>query len=361
MVRLKEIAAVAGVSMMTVSKALRDKSDLSVATKARIRKIAADMGYVADIGAQGFRSGTTRLFGVVISAVTNPLYARVLYALEQQAHELGYDLVVAHSLNRPEREEAVIRRLIARRIDGLFLSPVYRMEQEALIYQELLRRRIPTVLLGQSAPFCRGFATVAADDSAASEAATRHLLELGHRRIAFFTGPMNTPWATERIDGYRRALRDAGLPVRDNLIFSAGATVEEGAAAALQFIQEQTDATALQCVNDLVAIGAANTLLNQGVRIPQDLSVVGFGNVMASEFFRVPLTTVRQPKFRLGTLAMESMTAQLRGEAAPARRLAAELAIRSSTAAPNPDRVAHVPQASPNEHADGTESDSVAS
>lgn len=340
MVRLKEIAAEAGVSMMTVSKALRDKSDLSVATKVRIRKIAADMGYVPDIGAQGFRSGTTRLFGVVISAVTNPLYARVLYALEQQAHELGYDLVVGHSLNRPEREEAVIRRLIARRIDGLFLSPVYRMETDAPIYQELQRRRIPTVLLSQSAPFCRSFPTVAADDAAASEAATRHLLELGHRRIAYFAGPMNTPWAAERIEGYRRALRDAGLAVRDELIFTAGATVEDGAAAALQFMQEHAEATALQCVNDLVAIGAANALMNQGIRIPRDLSVVGFGNVMASEFFRVPLTTIRQPKYRLGTLAMELMTAQLRGLPAPSRRLAAELTIRASTGVPNPDRLA---------------------
>ena len=160
---------------------------------------------------------------------------------------------------------------------------------------------------------------------------------------------MNTPWAAERIEGYRRALRDAGLAVRDELIFTAGATVEDGAAAALQFIQEHAEATALQCVNDLVAIGAANTLMNQGVRIPQDLSVVGFGNVMASEFFRVPLTTIRQPKFRLGTLAMELMTAQLRGLPAPSRRLAAELTIRASTGVPNPDRLAS-----------GTESDLVA-
>lgn len=334
MVRLKEIAAAAGVSMMTVSKALRDKSDLSQATKAKIRKIAADMGYVPDIGAQGFRTGTTRLFGVVISTATNPLYARVLYALEQQAHELGYDLVLAHSLNRPDREDAVIRRLMARRIDGLFVSPVYRMGAEAPIYQEIARRKLPTILLGQAAPFCKGFPSVSSDDAAASAAATQHLIELGHRRIAFFAGPMNTPWATERLDGFRRAHREAGLPVRDQLIFGAGATVEEGAAAALQFIQERPDATALQCVNDLVAIGAANTLLNQGVRIPADLSVVGFGNVMASEYFRVPLTTVRQPKFRLGTLAMELMLAQLRGEAPSSRRLAAELAIRSSTGAP---------------------------
>ncbi len=334
MVRLKEIAAATGVSMMTVSKALRDKSDLSAATKARIRKIATEMGYVPDISAQGFRSRKTRLFGVVLSTATNPLNARVLFALEQQAHELGYDLILAHSLNRVEREEAAIRRMISRRIDGLFLSPVYRMENVAPIYAEVARRGIPTVLLGQSAPFCRHVPAVATDDLSASAAATRYLLELGHRRIAFFAGPMNTPWAVERLEGYRRALREAGVPVVDQLVFGGGATVEEGSAAALQFIQENPGATALQCVNDLVAIGAADTLLNQGVRIPGDLSVMGFGNVMVSEYFRVPLTTVRQPKLRLGSVAMEMMTALLRGETVTNRRLAAELVVRASTAVP---------------------------
>jgi len=349
MVRLKEIAAAAGVSMMTVSKALRDKPDLSAATKERIRRIATEMGYVPDISAQGFRSRTTRLFGVVLSTATNPLNARVLFALEQQAHELGYDLILAHSLNRVEREAAVIRRMISRRIDGLFLSPVYRMETSAPIYEELARRGIPTVLLGQSAPFCRTVPAVATDDLSASAAATQHLLDLGHRRIAFFAGPMNTPWALERLEGYRRAHREAGVPVMDQLVFGAGSTVEEGASAALQFIQENPGATALQCVNDLVAIGAADTLLNQGVRIPGDLSVVGFGNVMVSEFFRVPLTTVRQPKLRLGSVAMEMMTALLRGETVANRRLAAELVIRASTAACPP--ASAIPDGAPAEPA----------
>ena len=110
MVRLKDIAAAAGVSVMTVSKALRDKPDLALATKDRIRKLAAQLGYVADMSAQQLRSRTTRLLGLVISASTNPVNARITMAIEERAHEVGYDVILAHTLNRPDREEAVLRR-----------------------------------------------------------------------------------------------------------------------------------------------------------------------------------------------------------------------------------------------------------
>lgn len=336
MVRLKEIAEAAGVSVMTVSKALRDKPDLAVATKARIRELANRMGYVPNISAQGLRSRQTHLFGLVISAATNPINARLLLALEEQAHELGYDLILGQTLNRAEREEAVLRRMIARRVDGIFLTPVYRMETEASIYEELRRRQIPVVVLGHRARFCESFTSVETDDISACAAATTHLVELGHRRIAFFAGPMVSPTAMERLEGYRRGLREAGLPVDDRLVFNAGSTIEEGAAAALQFLQERTGATAVQCTHDLVAIGAANALLEQGFRVPQDLSVVGFGNILTSEFFRVPLTTVRQPKLRLGTVAMDLMSRILRGETPGVQRLAAQLEIRASTAPPPP-------------------------
>ena len=334
MVRLKEIALAAGVSVMTVSKALRDKPDLSVATKARIRALADEMGYVPDLSASGLRNRTSRLFGLIIPATTEPIYARVQMAIEQNAQELGYDLLFAQSLGKPEREEAALRRFLARRVDGIFVSPVYRRPNTSHFFSELQRRNLPTVILGHKAPFCHEFANVETDDVAASQAATRHLIELGHERIAFFAGPGASPWAQERLAGYRRALRESGLPDSDHLIFNAGSTVEEGSAAALQFIGENAAATAIQAVNDLVAIGASNTLLNQGVRIPQDLAVVGFGNILTSEFFRVPLTTVRQPKLRLGAVAVDLMLDLLRGKPPVTRRLAAELIVRTSSGSP---------------------------
>ncbi|MBI2947952.1 MAG: LacI family DNA-binding transcriptional regulator [Verrucomicrobia bacterium] len=334
MVRLKDIAARAGVSVMTVSKVMRDAPDISAATKARIRSLAEEMGYVPDSLAQGLRTRTTKLFGLVIPTITNPVFARTARAIEELAHEHGYDVILAHTLNAPEREEACLRRLLSRRVDGLFISPVYRLAPTAPIYDEIQKNRTPTVILGQRAPFCTPFPNVAGDDLPASYAATKHLLDLGHRRIAFFAGLAAAPWSQERADGYRRALREAGLSVEDRLIFTSGASIEDGEKAALQMLQECEDVTAVQAASDLAAIGAAHVFLSQGLRIPQDISVVGFGNILVSEHFKVPLTTLRQPKFRLGVAAMESMQKLLKGERPEDKRLAAPIVIRASTGPP---------------------------
>jgi len=334
MVRLKDIARYAGVSVMTVSKALRDEPDVSAATKTRIKSLAQQMGYVPDSSAQGLRNRTTRLFGLVIPSSTDPIFARIVFAMEERAHELGYDILLTHTLNLPAREEACIRRLLSRRVDGLFISPVYRFEAEARIYQEVLARQVPTVLIGPPAPFCKSFVSVEIDEQAASHTATQHLLKLGHKRIAYLTGPATAPWAHERFEGYRHALREAGLDADDKLVFQAGSTIEDGTRAALQMLNESCNATAIQTVNDLVAIGCADALLAKGLRIPEDISLVGYGNILTAEYFRVPLTTIRQPKFRLGVAAVEAMMNLLKGQRIEMKRLSAELIERKSTAPP---------------------------
>jgi LacI family transcriptional regulator len=333
-IRLKDIANRAGVSVMTVSKVMRDAPDISTNTKLRVRQMAAQMGYTPDSVAQGLRAKRTKLFGLIIPAATNPVYARIVMAIEEQAHEGGYDVLIAHSLNIPEREEMVIRRLLSRRVDGLFLAPVYRMEPAAPIYEELLRRKTPTVLLGHRAPFCEKFVNVETDDVSASYMVAKHLIGLGHRRIAFFTGPPAAPSSQERLEGYRRALREEDIQWDDRLIFTAGSTIEEGEKAALQLMDERPSATAVQAVNDMVAIGAATVFIKQGLRIPDDVSIAGFGNVLVSEHFRVPLTTVRQPKLRLGAAAMEQMVKLLRNERPATQRLPAEIVVRDSTGKP---------------------------
>ncbi len=330
-VRLKDIALRANVSVMTVSKALRDAPDVSEATKGRIRTLAREMGYVPDSAAQGLRTRTTRSFGVVISSTTNPIFARVLMAIEQRAREMGYDLILTHTHNLPEREEQCIYRLLARRVDGVFISPVYRLSDEARAYQELISRGTPVVILGHTAPFCSNFVNVEADDVHASYAITQHLVGLGHKRIAFFSGPLASPWTRERLEGYRRALRENGLDADDKLVFQAGRTVEEGMNAAMQMIAEKTDATAVQTVNDLVAVGCMRVLLGQGLRVPADVSVAGFGNLLLSENARRALTRGRQPKFTLGMAAMDAMVALLNHQRPAPRRLPAALVIRKST------------------------------
>lgn len=334
MVRLKDIAAQTGVSIMTVSKALRDAADVSAATKARIKAVAEQMGYVPDSSAQTLRTRSTKLFGLIVPTTTNPVFARLVLAIEERASEVGYDLLYAHTLNLIQREENAIRRMLARRVEGLFIYPVHRLQPEARIYRELAERMLPVVLLGHAAPFCSQFPSVASDDLGGSYEAAHHLLQLGHKRIAYLAGPLAAPWAQERLEGYRRALREANIEPDDRLLFQAGSTIEEGAKAAAQLLSEAREYTAVQASSDLVAIGCASKLLDQGIRIPQDVSLIGFGNILMAEFFRVPLTTMRQPKQRLGHAAMDLMSKLLRGLPAESRRVPATLSTRSSTAPP---------------------------
>lgn len=332
-VRLKDIAAKAGVSVMTVSKVMRDAHDISPATKAKIRALANQMGYVPDTLAQGLRTRTTRLLGLVISSVANPVFARTIMAIEEGAAELGYDLIIAHHRQSPEKEEAIIRKLLARRVDGLLIAPVYRMAPKAAAYDEIRARGTPAVILGPTAPFCADFLNVEADNQRGAFAITQRLIALGHRRIAFLGGAGSSPDAQQRLEGYRRAHREAGLEVDDRLIFNSGPAIEDGERAALEMLNEGVKPTAIQAYTDLTAIGAANLLLNQGLKVPDDISVAGFGNTLVAEYFRVPLTTVRQPKFRLGAAAIEILKKQLRKEPAEPRRLEAEIVERASTAA----------------------------
>ncbi len=331
MVRLKDIALRAGVSVMTVSKALRDEPDVAVATKSRIQALAQEMGYVPDSSAQGLRTRTTKLFGVILPSMVNPIFSRILLAIQERSFELGYDLLLSYTFNNAEREDSCIRRCLSRRVDGLFVSPVYRMEPEARIYQELLQRQVPTIVLGHLAPFCSRFLNVETDDLSAGFQVTQHFLGMGHRRIAFLAGPPASPWSQERFEGYRRALRAVGMEVDDKLIFQAGRTLEDGENAGLEMIHENSDATAVQAINDLVAVGCANLFLKRGLRIPGDISIAGFGNTLVSEYFRVPLSSVSQPKYRLGSAAVDLMQQMLRGVRPEPKRLPAQLVVRESS------------------------------
>jgi LacI family transcriptional regulator len=334
MIRLKDVAARAGVSLMTVSKVLRDAPDVSPATKANIRRLVEEMGYVPDALARGLRTRHTRLLGVVLPSVTHPLLGRVILALEDRAHELGYDLLLAQTQDHPQREEACLRRLLARRVDGLFIYPVYRLAPTAPTYEELAKSGTPTVLLGQAAAFCGAFPSVVADHALASYQMTRHLIGLGHQRIAFFAGPPAAPWAQEHFDGYRRALRESALAMDDRLVFSAGPALEDGRKAALEMIGEFTDATAIQTVSDLAALGAATVLWKEGFTIPKSISLTGYGDHLAAEYLRVPLTTVHPPKHAIGLAAMDAMQRLLAGHAIESQRLPGNLIVRASTAAP---------------------------
>lgn len=334
MVRLRDIAERIGVSVMTVSRALRNSGDIAPATKARIHAVAQELGYVPDVTARGLRTRATHLLGAVIPSLLDPVVARVAAGLEERGRELGFDLLLAQSANLPDREDAGLRGLLARRVEGILIWPAIRLASTADVFDELRRRRVPVVMLSPPPPAGAGFLSVTSHDLPASQEAARHLLGLGHRRIVYFRGPAPSMRAQERFEGYRLALRESGQEVDDRLVFNAGNTVEDGSAAVLQMLHEGIRPTAIMAVNDAVAVGAGEALRQQGLRVPEDVSLVGFGNIPLAAFFRVPLTTVRQPKRELGMAAVDVMARALRGEAVLSARLPAQLVIRDSTAPP---------------------------
>lgn len=331
MIRLKDIADRAGVSVMTVSKALRDEPDVSAETKTRIKLLAQQLGYVPDSSAQGLRTRTSKLFGLAVPSSAHPMFSRVVLAIEQGAYEMGYEVLLAHTLDIVEREEACIRRFLSRRVDGLFIAPASRISNEGRVYTDIVSRAIPTVILGRPAAYCSQFPAVESDDVVASHTVTDHLLKLGHKRIAFLAGPSAAPWAQERFEGYRRSLRAAGIDLDEKLVFQSGQTIEDGARAAAQLLKEHTRATAIQAVTDPVAIGCAQVLLDRGLKIPEDISLAGFGNISLSDWLKVPLTTVNQPKHRLGVAAVSVMRQLLLNKSTETRPLPAELLVRTST------------------------------
>lgn len=335
MVRLKDIAEQLGVSLMTVSKALRDAKDIAPETKARVKLKADELGYVVNLAAQGLRYRKSYLLGLVIPSLANPVFARMVSAIEERAEAERYGVLLAQTHNYAEREDAALERLLERRVDGVLVWPVVRQNSHSPGFQRLKARGTPVVVLGpRVANFMADFLSIAGEELEGSQRVTQHLLQLGHLRIAYLCGPSLAVWAQERYEGYKRGLRDGGLEVEDSLVFQAGATIEDGAKAALQMIHESCRATAIQCANDLVAIGCGETLLKQGLRIPEDFSLAGYGNTMVAEHFRTPLTTVRQPKARLGVTAVEALLKLMAGERPPVSRLPAPLVIRASTAAP---------------------------
>ena len=337
MVRLRDIAQRLGLSVMSVSRALRDSPDIAAATRARVRAAAHELGYVPNITARGLRTRSTTLLGVVVPSLLDPVFARLIAGLEERAREVGYELLTAQSQNLADREDACLRSFLARRVDGVFVWPAARLAPEAQSYEELRQRGQKLVVLGPVHPFCAGFLSVSSHDLPASLKATEHLLSLGHREIVHLRGPALSPSSRDRFEGYRRALRQAGLEVDDRLVFNAGNTIENGHTAALQMLHEGVRPSAIFAANDAVAIGAMEALLLQGLKIPQRVSVVGFGNIPLAGYCQVPLTTVRQPKRALGAAAMDLMLRLLRGEPVISALLPAELVIRASSGPPSTD------------------------
>ncbi|PPK93468.1 LacI family transcriptional regulator [Kineococcus xinjiangensis] len=306
---IKEVAARAGVSVGTVSNVLNRPHAVSAANRERVQQAIDDLGFVRNESARQLRAGRSRFLAAVVLDVANPFFTDVARGAQEAADAAGLVLLLCSSHEDVERERRHLEVLGEQRVTGILLSPVDSSPERLT---ELLTNRSPVVLVDSQDPG-RQTCSVAVDDVHGGRLAVRHLLDAGHRRIAFIGGPNRLQQVRDRLEGARAAVAEleedaAALTVLE----TEGLTVEEGRRAGARIAQlpARSRPTAAFCANDLVALGVLQDATARGVRVPQDLALVGYDDIDFAAAAAVPLTSVRQPRHLLGRTAAELLLAE---------------------------------------------------
>jgi DNA-binding LacI/PurR family transcriptional regulator len=335
-VSIKDIARVANISYSTVSRALNDSSRVNPETKARVQRIAAEMGYLPSAVARSLVTRRTNTLGIVVTTITDLFFAEVIHAIEETALKHSYNVILTNSGGHLDRELAALRSLRERRVDGIIL--ISGCINDTFCKEEGID--VPIVIINNAHREHVGY-SVEVDNAAGGREAVDHLLQLGHTRIAHIAGPAREWDAAERLRGYEEALRAGGLAVDRELIVPGDNLPEGGIASMKQLLALPVRPTAVFCYNDATAIGAMRAVRLAGLRIPEDVSIVGFDDIDLARHLEPPLTTVAQPKRQMGETAVEMIlqllsTAQQAGLAGQAQVtdcvLPSQLVVRESTA-----------------------------
>ena len=329
---IKDIARLASVSHSTVSRALQNSPLVNAETSEKIRRIARESGYRASAIARGLVTKRTRTIGLVVTTIADPFASEVVNGIEQAANDHGYSVFLADSSADPVREQQVVQSFAERRVDGIVVTS---SRVGALYLPVLSEMRVPIVLVNNQHPGAFVH-SVMIGNVEGSLAVANHLIELGHRRIAYLGDQFGYQSDAERFAGYRQALGHAGLPFRPEFVVHGDGKPEEAMQAMERLLALPEPPTAVCCYNDMTALGAMRTIHLRGLRIPQDISVAGFDDLFLASYTQPRLTTVHQPMHKMGLLAMESLFRLMSGEESPIRiKVDAELVVRESTGKPS--------------------------
>ena len=324
-----DVAVVAGVAPSTVSYVINNgPRSVSVQARQQVLRAIAKLGYHPSDVARSLRTRRTQTIGLVIPDITNPYYGEIAQAVEEVSFEHGYTVILAHSSHLPVRELRYSQVLRSKQVDGAIFLPVT-PDLEPL--QTLQRAGIAVVVLERLVP---GYTCIVADEHCAGLLATRHLLELGHRRIGCIVLTGDSTSSVARAEGYRAALLDAGIRSDQDLVIECDYGYRGGEMAAHRFLRLPKRPTAIVAHNDLMAIGAMKAISEAGLKVPTDISVVGFDDIAAASYVQPPLTTIAFPKRQMGKEAIEMLLNLLRSEQRTAPqtvKLAVELVVRGST------------------------------
>jgi len=301
-VRLKDIARDLGVSVVTVSKVLRGNPDIGEATRKRVLKRMKELNYQPNMMARGLASGHTYTVGLVVPDLVHPYFAEFAKSLGGFLREAKRSLILASSEEDPKIEQEEIHTLLNRGVDVLLIASC---QQNLRNFYELGQVRTPYLLFDRNFPhLAANF--VGSDDVLVGELATRHLIDLGRKRIAHIGGKYSSP-SLDRLHGYRGALSAAELPIIEELIVSRERVEESGDRVGFEvmhhFLKLKHRPDAVFCYNDLTALGAIDATLQAGLRVPEDIAFIGCGNLRYANYLRVPLSSIDHQTGELGRLA----------------------------------------------------------
>lgn len=301
-VSMKEVAAEAGVSVGTVSNVLNRPEIVAPQTRNRVNTAIKELGFVRNESARQLRAGRSRTIGLVVLDVANPFFTDLARGVEDEVAKAGLTVILCNSDDTESREQRYLELLEEHRVQGVLITPVV---GAGASLAELQRRGTPVVLVDSRAP-SRGQCSVAVDDVLGGDLAVSHLLDNGHVRIAYVSGPSTIRQVADRHDGALAALRRAGHPAKSLQVIEVPAlNVASGksAGAALASMQVASRPTAVFCANDLMALGVLQEMTRNRIRVPEDMSIVGYDDIEFAAAAAVPLTSVRQPRLELGRTA----------------------------------------------------------
>ncbi len=332
---IRDVAERAGVSISTVSHVINETRHVNAATRARVLDAMTELDYQPNRLARSLRNRRTHTLGVLLPNSANPFFAQILLGIEAACFDHGYNVILGNANELAERELAYLDVLLSKQVDGFCWSPPARMRRRCASWRRgtprwswsIARRAKPTPPRSN---------TVFTDNQGGGVLATCHLIGLGHRRIACIGGPSQLTSSAGRVVGYRQALAEAGLGVDERLILGGDFQHEGGYQAARTLLALPEPPTAIFVCNDLMAVGALCAIHEAGLRVPADVSVVGFDNIALAQYSVPRLTTIGQPTEAIGQAAVRLLLERLQSRDIPARheRLPVTLIERDSCGVP---------------------------
>ncbi|HLO31543.1 MAG TPA: LacI family DNA-binding transcriptional regulator [Anaerolineales bacterium] len=336
-VTIKDIAKVAGVSHSTVSRALRSSSLISDETTRLIQETALKLGYLPSAAARSLKTNRSQALGAIVSNIDDPYFSEILQGIEEIAQGNDYSLFMAASQRDHEREGIIIQAMRRHHVDGVIICSTAFSDEQS---QHFSKYGIPIVVVNNQAAEDYRY-SIYHDDVDGSRQLTRHLIELGHRKIAYLGNSYSGRTTQDRLAGFRQVMEAAGLPIPEDYIHEISGSEPEKGILAIDHVLDLPDRpTALICFNDMLAIGALKGLRQHRIQVPEEFSITGFDNIVFSNYTNPPLTTFDQPKRFIGQKAAELIlslldpTSQIHVPEQKIQVLKGKLLVRESTAPP---------------------------